>query len=126
MRETGATLTSGPLPCYRGVPLTILFCTVDLKALPWVAQWPSAGAGRTGENTMSSTTLRVIREEHGTLAAILRSLRMLAERGPGKEPGTFFDQAYAAMLAALNARVVGRVASSSHWGRIALMCRIAP
>ena len=32
---------------------------------------------------MSSTTLRVIREEHGTLAAILRSLRMLAERGPG-------------------------------------------
>ena len=29
-------------------------------------------------------------------------------------------------LAALNARVVGRVASSSHWGRIALMCRIAP
>ena len=46
---------------------------------------------------MSSTTLRVIREEHGTLAAILRSLRMLAERGPGKEPGTFFD-AMRAML----------------------------
>ena len=97
MRETGATLTGGPLPCYRGVPLTILFCTVDLKALPQVAQWPSTGAGRTGENTMSSTTLRVIREEHGTLAAILRSLRMLAERGPDKEPGTFFD-AMRAML----------------------------
>ncbi len=46
---------------------------------------------------MSSTTLRVIREEHGTLAAILRSLRMLAERGPNKEPGTFFD-AMRAML----------------------------
>ena len=40
---------------------------------------------------MSSITLKVIREEHGTLAAILRSLRMLAERGPGKEAGTFFD-----------------------------------
>jgi len=29
-------------------------------------------------------------------------------------------------LAALNARVVSRVVASSHWGRIALMCRIAP
>ena len=46
---------------------------------------------------MSSITLKVIREEHGTLAAILRSLRMLAERGPGKEAGTFFD-AMRAML----------------------------
>ena len=46
---------------------------------------------------MSSITLKVIREEHGTLAAILRSLRMLAERVPGKEAGTFFD-AMRAML----------------------------
>ena len=29
-------------------------------------------------------------------------------------------------LAALNARGVSRVVASSHWGRIALMCRIAP
>ena len=29
-------------------------------------------------------------------------------------------------LAALNARIADRVAGSPHWGRIALMCRIAP
>ena len=29
-------------------------------------------------------------------------------------------------LAALNARIADRVAGSPHWGRIALMCRMAP
>lgn len=40
---------------------------------------------------MSSTTLRVIREEHASLAAVLQSLRLLLERGPGDDPAAFFD-----------------------------------
>ena len=40
---------------------------------------------------MSSTTLRIIREEHASLAAVLQSLRFLLERGPGDEPAAFFD-----------------------------------
>ena len=40
---------------------------------------------------MSSTTLRVIREEHSSLAAVLHSLRLLLDRGPGDEPSAFFD-----------------------------------
>ena len=40
---------------------------------------------------MSSTTLRVIREEHASLAAVLQSLRLLQERGPGDDPAAFFD-----------------------------------
>jgi hemerythrin-like domain-containing protein len=40
---------------------------------------------------MSSTTLRVIREEHASLAAVLQSLRLLLDRGPADEPAAFFD-----------------------------------
>ncbi len=35
--------------------------------------------------------IQIIREEHSTLAAMLRSLGMLVERGPANDPNTFFD-----------------------------------
>ncbi|MBK8072462.1 MAG: hemerythrin domain-containing protein [Ramlibacter sp.] len=37
------------------------------------------------------TSLDTIRDEHSALAAILRSLRMMGERGPRDEPQGFFD-----------------------------------
>jgi hemerythrin-like domain-containing protein len=36
-------------------------------------------------------TLQIVREEHTALAAVLRSLSMLLEMGPGDEPERFFD-----------------------------------
>jgi hemerythrin-like domain-containing protein len=35
--------------------------------------------------------LQIIREEHGALAAVLRSLAMMIERGPDDQPGAFFE-----------------------------------
>jgi len=40
---------------------------------------------------MPHLTLQIIRDEHAALAAILRSLVMLVERGPQDEPERFFD-----------------------------------
>ena len=40
---------------------------------------------------MPSITLRVIRDEHASLAAVLHSLRLLLHRGPGDDPAAFFD-----------------------------------
>ena len=40
---------------------------------------------------MPSISLRTIREEHASLAAVLHSLRLLHDRGPGDEPAAFFD-----------------------------------
>lgn len=37
------------------------------------------------------SSLTIIRDEHAALAAILRSLRQMAERGPRDEPEAFFD-----------------------------------
>jgi len=39
---------------------------------------------------MSYTTLQIIRDEHAALAAVLRSLGMMLERGPLDEPERFF------------------------------------
>jgi hemerythrin-like domain-containing protein len=36
-------------------------------------------------------TLQIIHDEHTALAAVLRSLTMMVERGPGDEPERFFD-----------------------------------
>lgn len=36
-------------------------------------------------------SLRIIRDEHAALAAMLRSLRMMAERGPRDDSAAFFD-----------------------------------
>ena len=38
-----------------------------------------------------NVTLQILREEHAALAAVLRSLSMMIERGPDQEPGRFFD-----------------------------------
>ena len=46
---------------------------------------------------MESTALRIIREEHFSVAAVLRSLRLMLQRGPGDDPQAFFD-AMRAML----------------------------
>lgn len=40
---------------------------------------------------MPSISLRTIREEHASLAAILHSLRLMMGQGPGDEPSVFFD-----------------------------------
>jgi hemerythrin-like domain-containing protein len=40
---------------------------------------------------MVPTSIQIIREEHSTLAAMLRSFGMLVERGPATDPDTFFD-----------------------------------
>jgi hemerythrin-like domain-containing protein len=40
---------------------------------------------------MPAICLRTIREEHASLAAVLRSLRLMLDQGPGDEPATFFD-----------------------------------
>ena len=40
---------------------------------------------------MPSISLRTIREEHASLAAMLHSLRLMLDQGPGDEPAAFFD-----------------------------------
>lgn len=40
---------------------------------------------------MPPSSLRAIREEHSSLAAMLKSLRLMVDRGPGDEPAAFFD-----------------------------------
>ena len=40
---------------------------------------------------MVHESLRIIREEHSALAAMLRSLTMMVERGPGNARDPFFD-----------------------------------
>ena len=40
---------------------------------------------------MEPTSIHIIRDEHTTLAAMLRSLGMMVERGPGEHPQKFFD-----------------------------------
>ncbi|MGC1172127.1 hemerythrin domain-containing protein [Polaromonas sp.] len=40
---------------------------------------------------MPHSTLQIIRDEHAAVAAVLRSLSMMLERGPGDEPERFFD-----------------------------------
>ena len=40
---------------------------------------------------MAHESIRIIHEEHAALAAMLQSLRMMIQRGPGDTPETFFD-----------------------------------
>jgi hemerythrin-like domain-containing protein len=40
---------------------------------------------------MKHTSLTIIRDEHSSLAAMLQSMRLLVERGPGDHPERFFD-----------------------------------
>jgi hemerythrin-like domain-containing protein len=40
---------------------------------------------------MIPTSLRMIRDEHSSLLAVLRSMGMLVERGPDDQPEVFFD-----------------------------------
>lgn len=40
---------------------------------------------------MTHESIRIIRDEHMALAAMLRSLGMMIDRGPGAEPASFFD-----------------------------------
>lgn len=40
---------------------------------------------------MPHSTLQIIRDEHAAVAAVLRSLSMMMERGPGDAPERFFD-----------------------------------
>jgi len=47
---------------------------------------------------MTHTCMRIIREEHASLAAMLRSLTMMLERGPGDKPDVFFDVLRAMMF----------------------------
>ena len=40
---------------------------------------------------MPRTSIQVIHDEHAALAAMLRSLLMMVDRGPGEEPEAYFD-----------------------------------
>ncbi|MFZ2293590.1 MAG: hemerythrin domain-containing protein [Polaromonas sp.] len=40
---------------------------------------------------MKHASLQIIRDEHSSLAAMLRSMLMMVERGPGDSPQNFFD-----------------------------------
>ncbi|MDB5742920.1 MAG: hemerythrin protein [Polaromonas sp.] len=40
---------------------------------------------------MKHASLQIIRDEHASVAAMLRSMRMMIERGPGDHPERFFD-----------------------------------
>ena len=40
---------------------------------------------------MPSVSLRTIREDHASLAAVLHSLRLMLDQGPGDQPAAFFD-----------------------------------
>jgi hemerythrin-like domain-containing protein len=40
---------------------------------------------------MTQQTIRIIRDEHNVLRALLNSLRLMLERGPSSEPERFFD-----------------------------------
>ena len=41
--------------------------------------------------TLTRAALHVIQDEHRTIAAVLRSLRLMLRRGPGDEPVQYFD-----------------------------------
>jgi hemerythrin-like domain-containing protein len=47
---------------------------------------------------MGHSSLQTIRDEHKTLAAVLRALARLVERGPGDEPERYFDVLRAALF----------------------------
>ncbi len=40
---------------------------------------------------MQPRTLEIIRDEHSSLAAMLQSIRLLADQGPGDDPRSFFE-----------------------------------
>ena len=40
---------------------------------------------------MTHTSIQIIRDEHSTLSALLRSLGMMVDRGPAHQPEAFFD-----------------------------------
>ena len=40
---------------------------------------------------MTPSSLRIIHDEHASIAAVLKSLRLLEQRGPGKDPQGFFE-----------------------------------
>ena len=40
---------------------------------------------------MAQESLQIIHDEHNALSAMLRSIGMMVERGPGKQPESFFD-----------------------------------
>lgn len=40
---------------------------------------------------MQHTSLQIIRDEHAALSAMLQSMRMMVERGPGDKPVQFFE-----------------------------------
>jgi hemerythrin-like domain-containing protein len=40
---------------------------------------------------MKHTSLQIIRDEHASLGAMLKSMRMLIKQGPGESPQRFFD-----------------------------------
>lgn len=47
---------------------------------------------------MQGSSLRIIREEHWALAAMLKSSRMMVERGPGEDRESFFEVMRAMLL----------------------------
>lgn len=47
---------------------------------------------------MKHISLQIIRDEHSSLAAMLRTMQMMVERGPGEHPRAFFDMVRAMLF----------------------------
>lgn len=50
------------------------------------------------ETAIKRPSLQIIRDEHSSLAAMLRSMTMMVERGPGDNPEQFFDVLHAMLF----------------------------
>jgi len=55
---------------------------------------------------MGHTCIQVIYDEHSSISAILKSLRMMIRRGPQDEPEIFFD-VMRAMLFYIDEEIIG-------------------
>ncbi|CAM8665219.1 COG3945 Uncharacterized conserved protein [Comamonadaceae bacterium] len=64
--------------------------SVDLHQPLWRAGMGSSGK-RPEETPVKQSSLQIIRDEHAALKAMLQSLTMMLDRGPGDEAESFFD-----------------------------------
>ena len=73
---------------------------------------------------MPSISLRTIREDHASLAAVLHSLRLMLDQGPGDQPAAFFDVMRAMLF------YIDEIPERLHAARVAavkdLVRRLAP
>lgn len=64
----------------------------------WAGAWHSRRFRFLLPPYMPAVSLQIIREEHASIAAVLRSLQVLVDQGPGDNPPSFFDGARAILF----------------------------